>query len=113
MGGRLGAVEAGECSSCWPRRSPPQLHEVRRFDTQLERRPASGSAAADLAAVAVCARYGRIRGADEDAADERRVNVAGRARFLSSASATYQGAHAVSRPSNTTQIFALSPPSTV
>jgi hypothetical protein len=32
----------------------------------------------DLAAVAVYDWYGRIRGADEDVADERRINVAGR-----------------------------------
>ena len=73
---QLGAVEAGECSACWPARSPPRNCTRSAGSRRRGKREASVRLRdGDLAAVAAYDRHGRIRGADEEAAYDRAASM--------------------------------------
>ena len=73
---QLGAVEAGGMFALLAREVPAaQLHEVRRFDAAWEREASVQLRDADLGAVAIYDRHGRIRGADHEAAYDRAASM--------------------------------------
>jgi len=73
---QLGAVEAGGMLAPLAAEVPvAQLHEVRRFAARWEREASVRLRDGDPAAVAGYDRYGRIRGADEEAAYDRAASM--------------------------------------
>jgi hypothetical protein len=69
---QLGAVEAGGMFRLLAQEVPTaELHWIRRFDAAWERAASARLRDGDLAAAAAYDRYGRIRGADEQAAYDR------------------------------------------
>ena len=73
---QLGAVEAGGMLRLLTQEVPAaELHEVRRFQAQWEREASVRLRDGDRAAVAAYDRYGRIRAADEEAADDRSASM--------------------------------------
>ena len=73
---QLGAVEAGGMFRLLAREVPAaQLHEVRRFEAEWERRASNGLRDGDLVAIAAYDRHGRIRGADYEAAYDRAASM--------------------------------------
>ena len=73
---QLGAVEAGGMFRLLAQEVPAaQLHEVRRFDAEWERRASIELRDGDPAAVAAYDRHGRIRGADHETAYDRAASM--------------------------------------
>ncbi|HEU5385882.1 MAG TPA: MobF family relaxase [Streptosporangiaceae bacterium] len=73
---QLGAVEAGGMFRLLAREVPAaELHEVRRFDAAWERQASVQLRDGDPAAIAAYDRYGRIRGADYEAAYARAASM--------------------------------------
>jgi hypothetical protein len=73
---QLGAVEAGGMFHLLVQEIPAaQLHEVRRFEAQWERKASIRLRDGDLAAAAAYDRHGRIRGADEETACNRAASM--------------------------------------
>jgi conjugative relaxase-like TrwC/TraI family protein len=73
---QLGAVEAGGVFRLLAQEvATAELHEVRRFDAEWERRASIRLRDGDPAAVAVYDRHGRIRGADQETACDRAVSM--------------------------------------
>ena len=73
---QLGAVEAGGMFRLLASEVPTaQLHEVCRFNAPWEREASVRLRDGDMAAVAAYDRHGRIRGADEEAADDRAASM--------------------------------------
>jgi hypothetical protein len=73
---QLGAVEAGGMFRLLAQEVPAaELHEVRRFTAEWERRASVRLRDGDLAAAAAYDRHGRIRGADEETAYERAASL--------------------------------------
>jgi hypothetical protein len=73
---QLGAVDAGGMFRLLARAVPAaELHEVRRFEAQWEREASIRLRDGDPAAAAAYDRYGRIRGADQEAANDRAASM--------------------------------------
>jgi len=73
---QLGAVEAGGMFRLLTREvSAAELHEVRRFDAQWERRASIRLRNGDPVAIAAYDRHGRIRSADYEAAYDRAAST--------------------------------------
>jgi hypothetical protein len=73
---QLGAVEAGGMFALLSQEVPAaQLHEVRRFDAAWEREASIRLRDADLAAVAIYDRHGRIRAADHETTYDRAASL--------------------------------------